>query len=67
MTSKETQMAHDQDYFRRRAAEARAECFRHPEHEDAEVAGQLALAFAALAKRRQSATADQSLSEKTEA
>jgi hypothetical protein len=45
------QMVHDGDYFRQRAAEARAAAFRRDEGEDAEVAGQLALAYAALAKR----------------
>ncbi len=45
-------MAHDSDYFRRRAAEARAAAFRRDEGEDAEVAGQLALAYAALARRK---------------
>lgn len=49
-------MAHDRDYFRRRAAEARAAAFQRDEGEDAEVAGQLALAYSALA-RRQSAVA----------
>lgn len=44
-------MAHDHDYFRQRAAEARAAAFRREECEDAEVAGQLALAYAALARR----------------
>lgn len=44
-------MAHDRDYFRQRAAEARAAAFRRDEGEDAEVAGQLALAYAALARR----------------
>jgi hypothetical protein len=44
-------MAHDSDYFRRRAAEARAAAFRRDEGGDAEVAGQLALAYAALARR----------------
>lgn len=44
-------MAHDGDYFRRRAAEARAAAFRRDDGEDAEVAGQLALAYAALARR----------------
>ena len=46
-------MAHDRDYFRQRAAEARAAAFRRDEGEDAEVAGQLALAYAALARRLQ--------------
>ena len=44
-------MAHDSDYFRRRADEARAAAFRREESEDAEIAGQLALAYAALARR----------------
>ena len=44
-------MAHDRDYFRRRAAEARAAAFQRDDGEDAEVAGQLALAYAALARR----------------
>ena len=35
-------MAHDRDYFRQRAAEARAAAFRRDEGEDAEVAGQAA-------------------------
>ena len=45
-------MAHDSDYFRRRAAEARAAAFCKDYGEDVEVAGDLALAFAALARRR---------------
>jgi hypothetical protein len=45
-------MAHDGDYFRQRATEARAAAFRRDEGEDAEVAGQLALAYAALARRK---------------
>lgn len=45
-------MAHDGEYFRRRASEARAAAFRDHEGEDAEVAGNLALAYAALARRR---------------
>lgn len=44
-------MGHDADYFRQRAAEARAAAFRRDEGEDAEIAGQLALAYAALARR----------------
>ena len=47
-------MAHDTDYFRRRAAEARAAAFHKDEGEGVEVAGQLALAYAALARRRRS-------------
>ena len=48
-------MTHDRDYFRRRAAEERAVAFRKDQDEDAEVAGALALAYAALARRRSSA------------
>lgn len=46
-------MAHDRDYFRRREAEARAAAFRRDESEDAEIAGQLALAYSALARRQE--------------
>lgn len=49
-------MAHDGEYFRRRAAEARAAAFSREQGEDAEIAGQLALAYTALARR----TADRS-------
>ena len=45
-------MTHDRDYFRQRATEGRAAAFRRDEGEDAEVAGQLALAYAALARRK---------------
>jgi hypothetical protein len=48
-------MAHDGEYFRRRAAEARAAAFRQDEGENAEIAGQLALAYAALARRGRTA------------
>ena len=48
-------MAHDRDYFRRREAEARAAAFRRNETEDAEIAGQLALAYSALARRHERA------------
>jgi hypothetical protein len=44
--------AHDSDYFRRRAAEARAAAFSKQHDEKAAVAGELALAYAALARRR---------------
>ena len=50
-------MAHDHDYFRRRAAEARASAFCKDYGEDVEVAGALALAYAALARRRANAAA----------
>ena len=44
-------MTQDADYFRRRAAEARAAAFAKHDGEGVEVAGQLALAYAALARR----------------
>ena len=44
-------MAHDSDYFRRRAAEARSAALRNDDGEGVEVAGHLALAYAALARR----------------
>ena len=47
----------DTEYFRRRAAEARAAACSKDEPERAEVAGELALAYAALARRRAAATA----------
>jgi hypothetical protein len=46
-------MKHDSDYFRRRAAEARAAAYCKGRGEDVEVAGDLALAFRALARRRE--------------
>ena len=45
-------MNHDTDYFRRRAAEARAAACSKDEPERVEVAGELARAYAALARRR---------------
>ncbi len=45
-------MTHDSDYFRRRAAEARAAACHKQSCESTEVAGDLALAYAALARRR---------------
>jgi hypothetical protein len=45
-------MVHDGEYFRKRAAEARAAAFRRDEGEDADIAGQLALAYSALARRQ---------------
>ncbi|HEU5285672.1 MAG TPA: hypothetical protein VFU20_04065 [Sphingomicrobium sp.] len=45
-------MAHDREYFRRRAAEARSASLRTDDGEGIEVAGHLALAYAALARRR---------------
>lgn len=44
-------MPHDHDYFRRRAAEARSAACHKDGGEGVEVAGQLALAYAALARR----------------
>jgi hypothetical protein len=45
-------MAHDSEYFRRRAAEVRAASSYKEDGNDAAVAGDLALAFSALARRR---------------
>jgi hypothetical protein len=47
----------DTDYFRRRAAEARAAACSKDEPERVEIAGELALAYAALARRRAKAIA----------
>ena len=44
-------MVHDREYFRRRATEARAAAFAKDEGEGVEVAGHLALAYSALARR----------------
>lgn len=54
-------MTHDTDYFRRRAAEARAAA--RSKGESVEVAGDLALAYAALAKRRASEKAEEPVEE----
>lgn len=48
-------MSHDTDYFRRRAAEAHAAACAKDQPERVEVAGELALAYAALARRRAAA------------
>ncbi len=48
-------MSHDTDYFRRRADEARAAAFCKEHGDEVEVAGDLALAYAALARRRAAA------------
>jgi hypothetical protein len=45
-------VTHDSEYFHRRAAEARAAAFSKDEPHRAEIAGELALAYAALARRR---------------
>ena len=62
-------MAHDREYFSQRAAEARAAAFRRDEGEDAEVAGQLALAYAALARRHPESAVEpaSAVAEETEA
>jgi hypothetical protein len=44
-------MAHDREYFRRRSAETRSG-FHKDDCDGVEVAGHLALAYAALARRR---------------
>ncbi|HET8749718.1 MAG TPA: hypothetical protein VFM42_03150 [Sphingomicrobium sp.] len=44
-------MTHDSEYFRRRAAEARAAACSKGEDQSIEVAGDLARAYAALARR----------------
>ena len=45
-------MAQDSDFLRRRAAEARAAASTRDHGELSEISGQLALAYAALARRR---------------
>ena len=52
-------MSHDTDYFSRRAAEARAAAYCKEEGDEVEVAGDLALAYAALARRRAAIAAAQ--------
>jgi hypothetical protein len=51
------QLTRDTDYFHRRAAEARAAACSKDEPERVEIAGELALAYAALARRRAKALA----------
>lgn len=50
-------MTHDTEYFRQRAAEARAAACSKDFGQGVEVAGELALAYAALARRRAKAAA----------
>ena len=50
-------MTHVTESFRRRAAEARAAACSKDEPERAEIAGELALAYAALARRQAAAAA----------
>jgi hypothetical protein len=57
-------MTHDSDYFRKRAAEARAAASSKEFGENAEIAGDLALAYAALARRRAAAVAAESIEQK---
>jgi hypothetical protein len=57
-------MTRDSDYFRRRAAEARAAASTKEFGENVEVAGDLALAYAALARRRTLAAEEAPLEEK---
>jgi hypothetical protein len=57
-------MTHDSDYFRKRAAEARAAASSKEFGENAEVAGDLALAYAALARRRAAAVEAESVEQK---
>jgi hypothetical protein len=59
----ETGEAHDSDYFRQRAAEARAAARSKGRGEQAAVAGELALAYAALARRRAAADAEALIAE----
>ncbi len=50
-------MTHDSDYFRRRAVDARATASHKDDGEEVEVAGHLALAYTALARRGRTAAA----------
>lgn len=52
-------MTHDSEYFRRRAAEARAAAHTKGEESTAAVAGDLALAYAALARREATLTEEE--------
>ncbi len=51
-------MERDSDYFRARAAEARAIASAKGRADEAAVSGELALAYAALARRRAAADAE---------
>jgi hypothetical protein len=51
-------MERDSNYFHRRAAEARAEASAKGRAEEAAVSGELALAYAALARRRAAADSE---------
>ena len=52
-----TDAVHDSEYFHRRAAEARAAASCKDQGEAVEIAGELALAYAAMARRRAAAAA----------
>ena len=51
-------MNRDSEYFRQRAAEARAAADAKGRSDEAAVSGELALAYAALARRRAAADAE---------
>lgn len=55
-------MTRDSEYFRQRAAEARAAAAAKGRAEEAAVAGELALAYSLLARRRAAADEEQTLS-----
>jgi hypothetical protein len=57
--TKEMSMTHDSEYFRRRAAEARAAAYCKEDGDGAALAGDLALAFAALARRSVNASGEE--------
>lgn len=54
-------MTRDSEYFRQRAAEARAMASANGRAEEAAVAGELALAYSALARRRAAADEEETL------
>ena len=60
-------MVRDSDFFKRRADEARAAAFSKHNVDDAAVAGDLALAYAALARRRAAAAATAATTEEVKA
>lgn len=51
-------MTRDSDYFRKRAEEARAVATAKSRADEAAIAGELALAYSALARRRAAADAE---------
>jgi len=53
-------MSHDSDYFRRRAEEARATAYSKDQDDTVDIAGDLALAYSALARRRAAASEETS-------